>query len=340
MNRYKTMSAIVISTAAVLITLILCIGSGSVFIPPADIIKSISNAVFGTGYDVAENTQNIIISVRIPRVLLAFFTGASLSVSGAAVQSVLCNPLASPFTLGTSSGASLGACIIFAAEITIFGNLTSTIFGLTAAVITTFAMIAFTRKLDGNLQSSTVVLTGMVLSLFINAFVTLIANIADEKYKLIMKWQTGSFSGRGWEAPLYLLAALIICMTIFILCAKQLDLLTFGDEQAQSVGLDSKKSKAMLIITASLLAGTAVSFAGVIGFVDLIAPHIARKLFGVRHKILIPMSTIIGGIFLSFCDLFARIVITPNELPVGVVTSLMGAPFFAYVFFRRRSAKK
>lgn len=341
MKRIKTPLMFVIAALAAVMTIMICVGAGSVFIPPEHVAAVFANALFGSPLpsDIQQGSAEIILSVRTPRVLLAFITGAALSVSGAAVQSVLRNPLASPFTLGTSAGASLGASLAIASGITVFGGFTSAVFGLTGAIITMFAMVGLAKALDGSLQSSTVVLTGMVLSLFISAVVTLIANIADEKYKQIMQWQSGSFSGRGWEPVVYLGAVLLLCTALFILFSRQLDLHTFGDEQAQSAGLDTRKYKAVLLILASVLSGTAVAFAGVIGFVDLIAPHIARRLFGVRHKILIPMSAILGGAFMALCDLAARVAVIPNELPVGVVTSLLGAPFFAYIYFRRRGRK-
>lgn len=341
MSRRKIITMTAVSAAAVIVSLIFGIGCGSVFIPPDDIIKVIFDAIFKSGLsaDIPQSSATIILSVRMPRVLLAFLTGAALAVSGATVQSVLNNPLASPFTLGVSSGASLGASIAIAADIAVFGAFTLAFSGLASAIITMLFMVTFAKKLDRSLQSSTVVLTGMVLSLFISSIVSLIANVSDDKYKQIMKWQTGSFAGRGWEYDGMLAIMLAVGLIYLMFSSRKLDMLNFGDEQAQSAGLDTKKHKMLLLIAASILSGTAVAFAGVIGFIDLISPHIARKLFGAKHSILIPMSAVTGGVFTVICDLIARTVIPPNELPVGVVTSLIGAPFFAYVYFRRRTEK-
>lgn len=341
MSRRKAVTLTAVSIAAVFVTLVLGICIGSVFVPPSHIFAVMGNKLFGAPLppDVPQSSVSIIFSVRMPRVFLAFIVGAALSVSGAAVQSVLKNPLASPFTLGTSSGASLGASLVIVSGVTFMGTFSLAFAGLSSAIITMFFMIAFARRLDRSLQSSTVVLTGMVLSLFINAIVTLIANTADEKYKQLMKWQSGSFAGRGWEYDGIMLGVLALCMVVFMLKARELDILTFGDEQAQSIGLDTRRAKTLLLVLSAVLSGTAVSFAGVIGFVDLIAPHIARKLFGADHRTLIPMSAVTGGVFMVLCDLAARIVIVPNELPVGVVTALIGAPFFAFVFFKRRTGR-
>lgn len=312
-------------------------GAGSVFVSPVQIIKIFGNKLFGTALeDVPASHVSIIWEIRFPRVLLGFFVGAALAVSGAAVQSVLKNPLASPYTLGVSSGASLGAGIIIAGEFYFLGSFTLPAAGWVFGVSAMFVMVWFSSQIDRSLQGTTIVLTGMVMSLFVSAVVTVMANAKDEKYKQIMKWQTGSLSGKKWDY-VAVLAAVFALVTVFMLFrSKEMDLLTFGDEQARSVGLDTKSAKILLLTAAAILSGTAVAFAGVIGFVDLIAPHIARKLFGAKHKILLPMSALVGGVFMVLCDLFARTITAPNELPVGAVTALIGAPFFAWVFFSKR----
>lgn len=324
----------VIAAAAVII---LGTGAGSVFVPPVQILKIFGNKLFGTALgDVPASSVSIIWDIRFPRVLLGFLVGAALSVSGAAVQSVLKNPLASPYTLGVSSGASLGAGIIIAGEFYFLGSFTLPAAGLVFGIAAMFIMVWFASKIDKSLQGTTIILTGMVMSLFVNSIVTVMANVQDEKYKQIMKWQTGSLSGKKWEYAAILAAVLAAVTVLMLFRSREMDLLTFGDEQARSVGLDTKREKVLLLAAAAVLSGTAVAFAGVIGFVDLIAPHIARKLFGAKHKVLLPTSALIGGVFMVLCDLAARTVTAPNELPVGAVASLIGAPFFAYVFFKKR----
>ena len=340
MKAAKGITAAVISAAAVFGVIILGIAVGSVFVSPAQIIRIFGNMLFGTSLDgVKESNVSIIRDIRLPRVLLSFVTGAALSVCGATVQSVLRNPLASPFTLGVSSGASLGAGIVIACEMTLLGSFTLPAAGLVFGIASMFLMIAFSAKIDRSLQGSTIVLTGMVLSLFINGIVTLLANAKDEKYKQIMKWQMGSFSGKKWDYAVMLAVIFAVCFVFMLIKSRELDMLTFGDEQARSAGLDTKTAKVLLLIAAAVLSGASVAFAGVIGFVDLIAPHIARRIFGAKHKILLPMSAVIGGVFMVLCDIIARTVLSPNELPVGVVTSLIGAPFFAWVFLQRRNSR-
>lgn len=325
------------AAAASLAVIILGVAAGSVFVSPEQIMRIFGKRLFGTSLgDVPASYESIIMEIRFPRVVMGFLTGAALSVCGVTVQSVLRNPLASPFTLGVSSGASLGAGLVIALELHFLGRFTLPAAGLVFGVAAMFLMVVFASKIDRTLQGSTIILTGMVLSLFVNGIVTLMANAKSDKYQQIMKWQTGTFSGRKWDNAAILAVVFLLCFGFMLAKFREMDLLTFGDEQAGSVGLNTRLSKTLLMIVVAVLSGTAVAFAGVIGFVDLISPHIARKLFGAKHRLLLPMAAVIGGIFMVLCDLAARTVISPNELPVGVVTSLLGAPFFAWVFFSKR----
>lgn len=335
--RAKGIIAVFAAVAASLAVIILGIAAGSVFVSPGQILRIFGNRLFGIPLgNVPPAYESIIMEIRFPRVVMGFLTGAALSLCGVTVQSVLRNPLASPFTLGVSSGASLGAGLVIALELYFLGQFTLPAAGLVFGVATMFLMVVFAAKIDPTLQGSTIILTGMVISLFVNGIVTLMANMKGDKYQQIMRWQTGTFSGRNWGQTVILAVVSGVCFVYMLIRSREMDLLTFGDEQAASAGLDTRRAKASLMIVTAILAGTAVSFAGVIGFVDLIAPHIARKLFGAKHRLLLPMAAVLGGIFMVLCDLAARTVISPNELPVGVVTSLLGAPFFAWVFFSRR----
>lgn len=340
MDRKRSVISVIGAVFFALLSMILGIGIGSVYVPPGDILSAVSVRVFGSPMPegLGSATVNIIMDLRMPRVILAFLTGAALSASGAAVQSVLRNPLASPYTLGVSSGASLGAGIVIAAGLTFLGQFTLAAAGLASALLTMLAAAAFTSRIDKSFESSTIVLTGMVISLFISATVNLMANLADEKYKQILKWQTGSFSGRGWGYCAVLAVVSVICIAVYISRSRELDLMSFGDEQAASAGIDPAKTRRFLLIVMSVLTGTAVAFSGVIGFVDMIAPQIVRRIFGAKHSMVIPMSAIVGGTFMVICDIAARTLTAPSELPVGTVTALIGAPFFAYVFFGRRKS--
>ena len=284
---------------------------------------------------------SIVWLLRLPRVLLAFITGGCLAMSGAVTQSVLRNPLASPYILGVSSGASLGAGIIIISgfSLPLLSGFTLPLAGFAFGLTAVFLVIAFSSKIDKNVSSNTIILLGMIFSLFIGALLTTLSAIFSDDLKRIALWQMGSFAMRGW---LYvrLILPFFIVGTAGIMCfTREMDILTFGDEQAKSAGVETGSERKKLLAFSAVLAGAAVSLSGVIGFVDLIAPHAARKIVGSRHKHLVPMSFILGGCLMVITDLLARTLISPSELPVGAITALIGAPFFAWIYFKRRKVQ-
>lgn len=310
---------------------------GSVAVSFSDTAAVIASKLFGLRLPggITDATASIVWNMRLPRVLLAFLTGAGMSAGGAITQSVLHNPLASPYTLGVSSGASVGAAIVTVYGISLsFANqlslaLVGTVFGILTVVI----CIVIASRADRNLGSTTLVLFGMVLSLFLSAMFTFIAGTSRDKMTLLLRWQMGSFGSKGWESAGVLFIVFAVCFTVILFFGKELDILSFSDESAMSIGVNVKGIKWLLLILTAILTSTAVSFAGVIGFVDLIAPHAARKLFSPKHKYLLTTSALMGGGFMVIADLAARTLTSPVELPVGAVTALIGAPFFAYIYF-------
>ncbi|NLL06416.1 MAG: iron ABC transporter permease [Clostridiaceae bacterium] len=331
---------------ALLMSFVVCILGiviGSVMIPFSDIIIVVGNKLFGvakTG-NIDAITTSIIWDMRIPRVLMAFFVGAALSVSGAIMQSTLKNPLASSYTLGVSSGAAFGAGIVIVTGFTIpiLGFFTLPLVGLVFGLITVFGAVGFAASMDRNMDTNTIILAGMVFSLFINAILTLVSSLKREDAQRILMWQMGSFSQKNWTIVIIFLpiALSLIFLTMFFV--RELDLLTFGEEHAKAAGVDANKVKWILLSISSGLTGCAVAFTGVIGFVDLVAPHIVRKLFGSSHRLVIPISALLGGTFMVIADLIARTIISPSELPVGAVTALIGAPFFGYIYFSGRKRR-
>ncbi|MDR0464105.1 MAG: iron ABC transporter permease [Treponema sp.] len=276
--------------------------------------------------------------LRLPRVLLAFLVGGSLAMSGAVCQSILRNPLASPYILGVSSGASLGAGIIIVTGISIpfLGTFSLPLTGFIFGLLTVFFVASFSSRIDKSMSKNTIILCGMVLSLFLNAVLTTLSAIFSDDLRRIALWQMGSFALRGWTYVALLLPFLIIGTVGIFLYTKEMDLLSFGDDQAKSSGVDTDTLRKKLLALCAVLTGAAVALSGVIGFVDLIAPHAARRITGSRHRHLIPMSFILGGSLMVCTDLVARTVISPSELPVGAITALIGAPFFAWIYFRRK----
>ena len=261
--------------------------------------------------------------------------GGAVSVSGAVTQSVLKNPLASPFTLGISAGSAVGVITVIITGFAFFGGYTQPIAGFCAGMASIFIVLGFSRRVDKNMSNMTVVLAGMVFSLFENAIITIMSAAAREKIERISLWQMGSFAMRGWNNIALFLPFYIVGIAGIMLFSKEMDILTFGDESSQMLGVEIKRVKSILFLLTSLLCGASVSICGIIGFIDLVAPHIARRLFGSRHCAVIPVSAVVGGCIALFADMLARTVIAPAELPVGAVTALVGAPFFCYVYFTK-----
>ena len=176
----------------------------------------------------------------------------------------------------------------------------------------------------------------MVFALFINAITTLLFALFREGTQRMVLWQMGSFSMRDWDTVYILAPVVLIGIALVYLRKRELDVMTFGEEQAQSIGVNVRSVKLILLVVAAALTGSTIAFVGVIGFVDLVAPHIVRKIFGASHRVVIPMSAVVGGAFMVLADLAARTITAPVELPVGAVTALIGAPFFAYIYFSKR----
>ncbi|MCL2165311.1 MAG: iron ABC transporter permease [Oscillospiraceae bacterium] len=332
-----------IAISASIVVILLGVVLGSVYISLGDTFSIIGHKVFGVQLSEGVKTTAVLIiwTSRLPRALLAFIVGGALSVSGAVMQSVLRNPLASSYTIGVSSGASLGACMVILYGVTIpfIGPLTLPLIGFVFGFGTILLAISFATCLDGQMENNTIILAGMVFSLFVNAVTTLMSALSREHMQRLIYWQMGSFSMQGWQPVIIFVPVAILGTLLITHYNRELDMMTFGEQQAKTMGVNLKRIKWILLILSAVLTGSANAFVGVIGFVDLVAPHIVRKLFGSSHRRVIPLSALFGGSFMVVCDLIARTVVSPSELPVGAVTALIGAPFFAYIYFSRRAKK-
>ena len=327
--------------AAILI-LMASIAVGSVNLSLGQVVEILLSRLTGETGGTDANLSAIVWGMRFPRAVLAFLAGAALSASGTVMQSVLKNPLASSYTLGVSSGASLCAALVMVTGFTI--PVLGTLFTLPAAgfaggLATVFLALAFASRLDGKMENQTVILVGMVFSLFVNAILTLLTSLSREHLQQMVFWQMGGFTGRDWSHVAVMFPVLVVSLLVLQWFSPEMDIMSFGEEQAMSMGVDLKRVKLILIGIAALLTGTAVSLVGVIGFVDLIAPHVVRRLFGSSRRLGLPMSALFGGGFLMLAELISRTVMAPTLIPVGAVTALVGAPFFALVFFRGRKLK-
>jgi iron complex transport system permease protein len=289
----------------------------------------------------------IVWELRLPRTILAFIIGGALAISGAVFQSVLKNQLASPYILGVSSGASLGAALVM---IGVFGSASALggtgflrpfalpLAGFVSGLGTVLLVIALSSRLDKTLSNNTIILFGMVFSLFVNAILTTLLFVFREELKNLLLWQMGSFALRGWSYVGLMFPFLAVGFLGVIRYTGEMDILSFGEDEGRSLGVNVEAVRKRLFLFAALLTGAAVALCGAIGFVDLIAPHAARRIAGPRHCRVIPLSFCTGGILMVAADIAARMVLSPAELPVGAVTALIGAPFFAWVYFGRQRA--
>lgn len=326
--------------ALFIIALLVGVGIGSVTISPIKVISIISNKLFNTSLiDSVKNTDiAIIYHIRLPRVLVAVFVGGALAMSGASIQSLLQNSLASPYTLGVSSGASLGVAliIVFSISVPLLGSVFLPLVGFLASLISVLIVLLFSSKIDHNYSNNTIILVGIVTSLFINGLLTMVIALSGDELKSIIFWQMGSLSLKGYDHLIGIVPLITIGFIGLIRLHKELDAMLFGEESAKNLGVNTKSVKIQIIIFSAILTGSAIAVSGIIGFIGLISPHIVRRIYGQKHIKLLPISFVFGAIFLIIADLIARTIISPSELPVGAITALVGAPFFAFIFFYKR----
>ncbi|OEF97983.1 FecCD family ABC transporter permease [Desulfuribacillus alkaliarsenatis] len=284
----------------------------------------------------ASMAETIIWQVRIPRNLTAILVGGSLAVAGASFQGLLRNPLADPYILGISSGAAAGAAI----SITITGIVGSAVVGIPMAAFIGAALAMFLvyslAKIGNRVDVTTLILAGVVVGSFMSAVLSLLLIRMYSNLHQVVFWMMGSLGRSGWERLSW--TALLLVFIIIGLCmlARPLNIMSMGDSVAQTLGVATEKIKLLVLVLATLVTALAVSIAGTIGFVGLVVPHVVRLLIGPDHRALLPMSIFVGGIFLLWADTIARTMLSPSEIPVGVVTAFVGAPFFGYLLRKRK----
>lgn len=325
--------------ALLISAVLLGVSIGTVQIPLKDIFIIFKSFLFQSS--LSEDLfmhENILLNIRLPRVVLAGLVGASLALVGATFQGLLRNPLADPFTLGISSGASVGAVmtIFFGISIPFFGMYTLPFMSVISAFITLIIVISFARKIDAAMRVETLILTGIVFSSFLSALISLMITLTGEELRQIIGWLLGSVAMRGWNHVLIILPFFIVGTTTLLFHVRELNAFSFGEDQAKHIGVNVERKKMIILVAGSILTGAAVSVSGVIGFVGLVIPHFIRLISGPDHRHLLPKSMVVGATFLILADLVSRIIIQPQELPIGVITSLIGAPIFAFILIRQK----
>lgn len=303
---------------------------GSAQISPVEILM----AFFKKG-SLSEGTAQVVFHLRLPRILFAATVGYALSLGGVVFQAVLRNPLADPFILGVSSGAGFGAVIAILLGLGFGWGVP--LFAFFGALLSIATVLAIGRR-DIGVESSTILLSGVIVNAFLTAFIMFfISTSSDARLHSMLFWLYGDLSqAKYW--PLYLIWPVLVgCTALIYGFSRHLNIITIGEEMAAQVGVRLESVVWINVISVSLLMGLVVSFSGIIGFVGLLVPHLMRMLLGSDHRILIPASALGGAMFMIIADTIARTIISPNELPVGVVTAFVGAPFFIYLLKTRGS---
>ncbi|RJS61537.1 iron ABC transporter permease [Bacillus sp. PK3_68] len=314
------------------------ISIGTIQVPFRDIAFLLSHHFFGTPLEGVDSSfDNIVWKIRFPRVLLAGLIGASLAVAGAAFQGLLRNPLADPYTLGVSSGASAGAVMVlfFNMQLPWLSGFTLPVVSIVTSIITIFIVVLFAQAIERSLKVETIILTGIIFSSFLGALISLMIALTGEELRQIIGWLLGSVSMRGWDYIQLILPFFLVGTLLLIIHAAELNAMSFGEEKAQHLGVNVRRKKMIVLVAGSVLTGAAVAVSGTIGFVGLVIPHFIRLIWGPDHRHLLPLSMLAGAGFLILADLVARTIISPTELPIGVITSIIGAPVFAIILLRK-----
>ena len=337
MNKNKKIIILILLITTIVIFISLSIGAVKVEI--SDIFKILKNSILkrdNNFLNIEDNIVYIIWNIRLPRIIVSLLIGGMLSIAGVTYQGILKNPMADPFILGISSGAALGATIGIVSKInfSILGLDFISIAAFVGAVSIIFIVYNI-AKINNDVPVTTLLLSGVAMSQFLTAILSILMLIFDRDLNKIILWTMGSLSGKGWESIMNLLPYSILGIIILLFLSRDMDLLLLGDESAKNLGVESDKVKKIALVTASVITAAAVSVSGIIGFVGLIVPHIVRIFMGPKHIKLLPISFIVGGLLMVVCDTIARSII-PQEIPVGIITAILGGPFFIYLLKKRK----
>jgi iron complex transport system permease protein len=313
-------------------------GMGYIQIPPAAVLKIIWGQLSGHPDPFAgmnEIFPVVVMDVRLPRILTAALVGGGLAMCGVVFQGILLNPLADPYTLGVSAGAAFGAALAILMNMGALGIFSVPLFAFLGAAAT-LGVVIYLSGGSGGLSSNNLILSGIIVAAILSAGISFLKYVADEQVAVIIFWLMGSFSSKTWGDAGLTGACVAAGASVFLYFARELNLMSLGSQMASSLGVDTRRVTLILLAAASVVAAVCVSVAGIIGFVGLLVPHIMRLLCGPDNRRLVPLSFLAGALLLLGADTLTRAVL-PAEVPIGVLTALIGGPFFCYVF-RRQSA--
>jgi len=282
--------------------------------------------------------EQIVLQVRLPRIALGMLVGAALATAGAGFQGVLRNPLADPFTLGVASGASVGAAFLILMNAQyVFGFATIPAVAFCTGMAT-LCVVYLLSRVDGGMRRETLILAGVIVSAFLGAVVSFMVSLSDDVINQIVFWLMGSLALRGWPYSAVVVPYVAIGVVVLCAYARTLNLFELGERSAAHLGVRVERTRWVVLSVSTLMTAAAVSVTGVIGFVGLVIPHMIRLLFGPDYRLIVPLSAIGGAIFIVWSDTVARMALAPTEIPLGVVTAFVGAPFFIYLLTRNKKS--
>lgn len=340
-NKIKAVIMAIAMSFIIIITAFLSINMGRAYISANDVLSIIAGKITGINgifSYVKETNVAIVWDIRLPRILCAILVGGGLAVSGTIFQSVLMNPLADSYTMGVSTGAALGASIAIFINIMNFGfSIPISVAAFSGAILTLFIVMSLS-KVKGYLSPVNLILSGIIVSSIFSAAITLIKNAAGENVSAIVGWMMGSLSSTQWDDIILITPIILISVVISFCFSNKLNILSIGDDEARYLGVDPQKLRLILLIASSLITAVCVAVSGIIGFVGLIVPHMLRLFLGADNRKLIPLSMLLGGELLLASDTIARTILS-REIPVGVITTLLGGPFFLYIFISKNRGR-
>jgi iron complex transport system permease protein len=325
--------------ALLLLLIVVATGLGYIRIPAMQVLQILASRLVESQVngELADKLSVVVYDIRLPRILAAALVGGGLAVAGGVFQSLLLNPLADPYTLGVSSGAAFGASL--AILLTLFGIQLPTawtvpVFAFIGAILTLMAVFSLSSK-DPRMSSNTLILAGVIVAAILSAGIGFIKYMADEEVGIIIFWLMGSLVGKSWPEVQMIFFITLPCLLVILYYARDLNIIALGTKTADSLGVETLLVRKILLVAATLITASCVSISGIIGFIGLIIPHLLRMLLGADNRLLLPASFLAGAILLLGADTLTRALL-PHEIPIGVLTALIGGPFFCYIFRRRQ----
>jgi iron complex transport system permease protein len=340
-NYSASLLQLCVLAALLLLVIVISTSMGYLSIPFLSVVKiiiaqAVGNADLIAGLD--ERFLAVVVDIRLPRILAAAIVGAGLAVAGVVFQGILLNPLADPYTLGVSAGAAFGAAIAILLNIGFMGGFNVPVFAFAGALVTLFAVIYLSSSGDAGahtLSSNNLILSGIIVAAILSAGISFLKYIADENVAVIIFWLMGSFASMTWTKVWLTFVFICLGSGVAMFFARDLNLMSQGNRAAASLGVDTRRVTLILLVTASMVAAVCVSISGIIGFVGLLVPHMMRSFTGPDNRKLIPVAFLAGATLLLGADTVTRAIL-PVEVPIGVLTALIGGPFFCYIFRKRQ----